>query len=60
MIVAKQTPGTGTVAPPPPPPPGPPAPPPPPPADLISSAEAPPAKSARAELLDSLNQVRNK
>ena len=51
MIVAKQTPGTATPAP------GPPAPPPPPPADLTSSAEAPPAKSARAELLDSLNQV---
>ena len=57
MTVAKQTPGTGSAAPPPPPPPGPPAPPPPPPADLTSSAEVPPAKSARAELLDSLNQV---
>jgi len=56
LIVAKQTPGSASAAPPPPPPPGPPAPPPPPPADLTTSAAVPPAKSARAELLDSLNQ----
>merc|ERR1719367_1512336 len=59
MVVAKSAPTTGAAAPPPPPPPGPPAPPPPPPPMETTSNDVENQKSARADLLESLNQGDN-
>ena len=59
MVVAKSAPTPGSAAPPPPPPPGPPAPPPPPPPMETTSNGVENQKSARADLLESLNQGDN-
>ena len=59
MVVAKSAPTPGAAAPPPPPPPGPPAPPPPPPPMEANTNGAANQKSARADLLESLNQGDN-